>query len=179
MASGFHVCIRGNTQADPIHEEKQRKFKAAQRASSLTPWGSTPKLWMERGGLEMLWRCQQCIQTFKKQMSVKCMTSWLVRCSREQAWRLGVSTKQRSCYGYHRKLFSELPQRAFILLKSKKGSASYRGSALSAWQNILSENSCKEGKETNSWNFTGCPNFSIKIFASLGRLAQSRVWTSQ
>lgn len=37
MASGFHICIRGNTQADPTHEEKQSKFKAVQRASFLIP----------------------------------------------------------------------------------------------------------------------------------------------
>lgn len=49
IASGFHICIRGNTQADPIHEEKQRKFKAVQRASSLISWGA------QRSFAEMLW----------------------------------------------------------------------------------------------------------------------------
>lgn len=54
IASGFHIHIHGNTQADPIHEEKQRKFKAAQRALSLIPLGSTVSfaemLWLEKEG---------------------------------------------------------------------------------------------------------------------------------
>lgn len=133
MTSGFHICTCGNTHADTIHEEQQRKFKGVQRALS------SFLLEEHKDAIaEMLWMAEEgSVRLVRRQpwraMSSSCCVPHFYETNDDEVydfmickmfWKAGPETggcyKTKQLLWVRRKLFSELSQKAFILPNSQR-----------------------------------------------------------